>query len=169
MVDSTKPYINIIRESLTYALNIKNFPSMIFEKINRPQIEVVESKELLMKPIIISRNENEKVEIEASINSVKINIKTIRLDVEELLSSVFCKFLMHRTDKLNIFRKVPKDNYDISILITNFHLEHYKKEYLVDYIIDFISNLDNEIIKMRMIVNLQLRMASNYFIDKLKI
>lgn len=169
MVDSTKPYLAIIKETLIYALNLRNFPSLVYEKINRPQIEVEESKELLMKPVVITRNENEKVEIECSINSVRINIKSNKVDVEELLVGIFCKFLMNRTDKLNLFRKVPKTDYDISLLITNYHLEHYCKEELIDFIIEFISTLDNEIINMRMIVNSQLRMASNYLLDKLKI
>ena len=39
MVDSTKPYLSIIRESLVYALNLRNFPSMIYEKINRLERE----------------------------------------------------------------------------------------------------------------------------------
>lgn len=169
MVESTKPYLNVIKETLTYAFNLRNFPSLVYEKINRPQVEVEESKELLMKPIVITRNENEKVEIEASINSVRISLKIQRVDVEELLSSIYCKFLMHRTDKLNIYRKIPKDGYDISFLITNYHLEFYKKEDLIDFIVDFISTIDNEIITMRMIVNSQFRMASHYLLEKLKI
>ena len=169
MVDSTKPYLSIIRESLVYALNLRNFPSMIYEKINRPQIEVTESKELLMKPIVVTRNENERIEIEISINSVRINIQTSKVDLEELLCGIYCKFLMNRTDRLNVFRKIPKKNYDISFLITNFHLDSYNKESLIDFIIEFLSTLDNELINMKMIVNSQLRMASNYLLEKLKI
>jgi actin related protein 2/3 complex, subunit 4 len=169
MVDSTKPFLNLIKETLNYTLSLRNFPSLVYEKINRPQVEVEESKELLMKPVVISRNENEKVEIEASINSVRLNLKIHRVDVEELLSAIYCRFLMHRTDKLNILRKIPKDGYDISFLITNFHLEYYKKEELIDFIIDFIATIDNEIINMRMIVNSQFRMASKYLLEKLKI
>ena len=169
MVESTKPYLSIIKESLTYALNLRNFPSLVYEKINRPQIEVEESKELIMKPIIICRSENEKVEIETSINSVRLNLCTNKVDIEELLTDIYSKFLMNRTDKLNLLRKVPKNGYDVSFLITNYHLDYYKKEELIDFIIDFISSLDNEIINMRMIVNSQLRMASNYLLEKLKI
>ncbi len=32
------------------------------------------SKELLMTPVVVSRNEKEKVQIEASINSIRISI-----------------------------------------------------------------------------------------------
>ena len=56
MVESYKPYLTIIRDSLEQALCLKNFPSQLYEKINRPQVEVRESLELINKPIIISRN-----------------------------------------------------------------------------------------------------------------
>lgn len=169
MVDSTKPYLNTIRETLQFALNLRNFPSVIYEKINRPQVEIPESKELIMKPIYITRNEFEKVEVESTINSVRINISLGKVELDNLLLEIYGKYLMHRTDKLNLFRKIPKDGYDISFLITNFHLENYKKEELIDFIIDFISTVDNEIVNMKMIVNSQFRMASNYLLDKLKI
>ena len=74
MVESYKPYLAIIRDSLTYALCLRNLPSQIYEKINRPQVEVEESLELVNKPIVITRSEEEKVEIESSINSVRVNI-----------------------------------------------------------------------------------------------
>ena len=64
------------RDTLEYAFNLRNFPSLIYEKMNRPQVEVKESLELVNRPIIICRNEEEKIEIEPSINSVRINIVT---------------------------------------------------------------------------------------------
>lgn len=169
MVDSTKPYLQIIRETLNYVLNLRNMPSLQYEKINRPQVEVEESKELLMKPIVISKFENEKVEIEPSINSVIISLKFNKVDIEQLLLNIYGKFLMNKADKINLLRKIPKPGFDISILVTNFHLETYNKEEIIEFIIDFISTIDNEIINMRMIVNSQLRMASNYFLEKMKI
>lgn len=169
MVDSTKPYLSLIKDTLDYVLNLRNMPSLEYEKIVRPEVETEESKELLMKPIVISKNEKEKIEIEASINSVRINILFNKTDIEELLSTIFCKYIMNRTDSLNLFRKVPKKDYDISLLITSNHLEYYKKESIIEFIIDFISTFDNEIINMRMIVNSQLRMASNYLLDKMKV
>ena len=60
MVESYKPYLTIIRDTLEQALCLKNFPSQLYEKINRPQVEVRESLELINKPVIISRNEAEK-------------------------------------------------------------------------------------------------------------
>ena len=36
--------------------------------------DIRSSKELLMTPVIVSRNEKEKVQIEASINSIRVSI-----------------------------------------------------------------------------------------------
>ena len=41
------------------------------ERHNKPEIEIRESPELLLNPVIVSRNEKERVLIEASINSVR--------------------------------------------------------------------------------------------------
>ena len=57
MVESYKPYLTKIRDSLEIALNIRNLPSLKYEKINRPQVEVNESPELILKPIEIKRSE----------------------------------------------------------------------------------------------------------------
>ena len=44
------------------------------ERHNKPEIEVKESPELLLNPVIISRNEKERVLIEPSINSIRVSI-----------------------------------------------------------------------------------------------
>ncbi len=169
MVEALKPYLCVIRDTLDFALNLRNFPSLIYEKMNRPQIEVLESLELVNRPIVICRNEEEKVEIEPSINSVRINIVTKKhADLESLLVLIYSNYIMNRSDKLNIFRKKPKQDYDISMLITNFHLENYKKEVLIDYVIEFIQDLEKELNDMKLIVNSQCRIAASYFMENLK-
>jgi actin related protein 2/3 complex subunit 4 len=170
MVESYKPYLSIIRDTLSYALCITNFPSQIYEKINRPQIEVLESSELINKPIIITRSEHEKVEIERSINSVRVNIVIKKhAEIENLLMDIYAQFLMYRADKYNILRKIAKDGYDISFLITNYHLEIYNKEDLIDFIVEFIQDLVKEITDMKMTVNSQSRYVTTYLMEQLKI
>ena len=44
------------------------------ERHNKPEIEVRESPELLLNPVMISRNEKERVLIEPSINSIRVSI-----------------------------------------------------------------------------------------------
>lgn len=169
MAESLKPLLAILRDTLDYALNIRNFPSLIYEKINRPQVEVQESLELLNNPVIISKNEDEKIEIEPSINSVRVNIVVKKhADLEELLMSIFANYLMNRADKMNILRKKAKEDYDVSFLVTNYHLENYKKEDIIDYIVEFVHDLSKEITEMKLIVNSQSRLVSTYFMEQLK-
>ena len=49
-------------------------PTFQVERHNKPEIEVKESPELLLNPVIISRNEKERVLIEPSINSIRVSI-----------------------------------------------------------------------------------------------
>ena len=170
MVESYKPYLALIRDTLTYALCLRNLPSQIYEKINRPQVEVEESAELINKPIVIARSEEEKVEIESSINSVRVNIVIKKhAEIEKLIVGIYTKFLMNRADKYNLLRKKPKEGYDISFLISNFHLEVYKKEDIIDFIVDFVQDLVKEVTDMKMTVNSQSRYVTTYLMEQLKI
>jgi actin related protein 2/3 complex subunit 4 len=147
MVESYKPYLTIIRDTLEQALCLRNIPSQLYEKINRPQVEVKESLELVNKPVIISRNEGEKVEIESSANSVRVNVAIKKhAEIEKLIVGIYSNYLMNRANQLNILRKVAKPGYDISFLITNFTLENYKKEDIIDFIIEFILREGSEYI-----------------------
>ena len=170
MVESYKPYLTIIRDTLEQALCLRNFPSQQYEKINRPQVEVKESPELTSKPIIISRNESEKVEIETSINSVRVNVAVKKYqEIDKLVVGIYSKYLMNRANQLNVLRKVAKDGFDISFLITNFTLENYKKEDIIDFIIEFIQDFTKEVTDMKMTVNSQSRFATTYLMEHVKV
>ena len=170
MVESYKPYLTIIRDTLEQALCLKNFPSQLYEKINRPQVEVRESLELISKPIIISRNEAEMVEIETSINSVRVNVAVKKhQEIDKLIVGIYSNYLMNRANQLNVLRKVAKPGFDISFLITNFTLENYKKEDIIDFIIEFIQDFTKEVTDMKMTVNSQSRFATTYLMEQVKV
>ena len=170
MVESYKPYLTIIRDTLEQALCLRNFPSQLYEKINRPQVEVKESPELTSKPIIISRNESEKVEIETSINSVRVNVAVKKYqEIDKLVVGIYSNYLMNRANQLNVLRKVAKEGFDISFLITNFTLENYKKEDIIDFIIEFIQDFTKEVTDMKMTVNSQSRFATTYLMEHVKV
>ena len=170
MVESYKPYLTIIRDTLEQALCLRNFPSQLYEKINRPQVEVKENAELTSKPVIISRNESEKVEIETSINSVRVNVAVKKYqEIDKLVVGIYSKYLMNRANQLNVLRKVAKDGFDISFLITNFTLENYKKEDIIDFIIEFIQDFTKEVTDMKMTVNSQSRFATTYLMEHVKV
>ncbi len=55
------------------------------------------------------------------------------------------------------------------ILISNFHLEVYKKEDIIDFIVDFVQDLVKEVTDMKMTVNSQSRYVTTYLMEQLKI
>ena len=57
---------------------------------------------------MISRSEQERVLIEASINSVRVNVQIKQTDeMEKLLSRKFMSFLMQRAEPFLILRRKP--------------------------------------------------------------
>ena len=81
-----KPYLNCVKRTLQAAMCLENFSSQKVERHNKPEIEVKESPELLLNPVIISRNEKERVLIEPSINSIRVSIAIKQADeIEKLL------------------------------------------------------------------------------------
>uniref|UniRef100_A0A672FDM1 Actin related protein 2/3 complex, subunit 4 n=1 Tax=Salarias fasciatus TaxID=181472 RepID=A0A672FDM1_SALFA len=114
----------LLRATLQAALCLENFSSQVVERHNKPEVEVRSSKELLLQPVIISRNEKEKVLIEGSINSVRVSIAVKQADeIEKILCHKFMRFMMMRAENFFILRRKPVEGYDISFLITNFHTE----------------------------------------------
>ncbi|MEQ2163746.1 Actin- protein 2/3 complex subunit 4, partial [Goodea atripinnis] len=66
------------------------------------------SKELLLQPVIISRNDKEKVLIEGSINSVRVSIAVKQADeIEKILCHKFMRFMMMRAENFFILRRKP--------------------------------------------------------------
>jgi actin related protein 2/3 complex, subunit 4 len=163
---------------LTAALNLSNFASQTAERHNVPEIEARTSPEVVLSPLTISRNENERVLIEPSINSVRISIKIKQADeIEHILVHKFTRFLTQRAESFFVLRRKPikvwcwavspsgqagmmdgeeltvnRQGYDISFLITNFHTEQMLKHKLVDFIIQFMEEVDKEISEMKLFV-----------------
>lgn len=89
------------------------------------------SKELLLQPVIISRNDKEKVLIEGSINSVRVSIAVKQVgtsftltsdreqwlwcwllllqadEIEKILCHKFMRFMMMRAENFFILRRKP--------------------------------------------------------------
>jgi actin related protein 2/3 complex subunit 4 len=142
-----------VRSSLTAALSLSNFASQASERHNVPEIEAASSPEVILNPLTVSRNEHERVYIEPSINSVRISIKIKQADeIEHILVHKFTRFLTQRAESFYIMRRKPVKGYDISFLITNFHTEEMLKHKLVDFIIQFMEEVDKEISEMKLFV-----------------
>ncbi len=103
---SLRPYLQCVRSSLTAALSLSNFASQTSERHNVPEIEAASSPEVLLNPLTISRNENEKVLVEPSINSVRVSIKIKQADeIEHILVHKFTRFLTQRAEAFFILRR----------------------------------------------------------------
>ncbi len=63
------------------------------------------------------------------------------------------------------FLKFCKD-YDISFLITNTHTEQMYKQKLVDFIIQFMEDIDKEISDMKLSVNSRARVCAEEFLKQ---
>ncbi|KAH3910418.1 actin-related protein 2/3 complex subunit 4 [Parastagonospora nodorum] len=162
---SLRPYLQCVRTSLTAALSLSNFASQASERHNVPEIEAASSPEVILNPLTVSRNENERVYIEPSINSVRISIKIKQADeIEHILVHKFTRFLTQRAESFYILRRKPVKGYDISFLITNFHTEEMLKHKLVDFIIQFMEEVDKEISEMKLFLNARARFVAESFL-----
>ncbi|KAI4496877.1 hypothetical protein M0804_000687 [Polistes exclamans] len=162
-----KPYLMAVRRTLTAAMCLENFSSQIVEKHNKPEVEVRASKELLLTPILISRNDKEKVLIESSINSMRISIAVKQADdLEKILCHNFTRFMTMRAEHFMILRRKPIEGYDISFLITNIHVEQMYKHKIVDFVIHFMEEIDREISEMKLSMNARARICAEEFLKR---
>ncbi|KAF0993244.1 hypothetical protein HZS_4478 [Henneguya salminicola] len=164
MTSTLKPYLNTVRQTLVAAMCLENFSSQIVERHNKPEIEVKTSKEVLLTPLLVARNEKERVLIEGSINSLRISIGVKQADeLERILCTKFMTFMCRRAENFSVLRRKPIEGFDISFLITNFHTEQMYKDKLVDFIITFMEEIDKEISEQKISLNARARVACEEF------
>jgi actin related protein 2/3 complex subunit 4 len=162
-----KPYLDAVRNTLTAATCVRNFPSQTVERHNKPEVEVRGSKELILNPLIVARTENESCLIEPSINSVRVSIRIKQADeIEEILCHKFTRFLMLRAEQFLIMRRKAIDGYDISFLITHQNMETMWKHKLIDFIIQFMDDIDKEISGMKIAINARARVVATEFMKQ---
>jgi|ERR1711879_10341 len=161
-----EPYLMVLRKSLEASLNLSHFDSMLVERHNKPEIEMGTSREVVMNPLTITRSEMQRILIEPSINSVRISIKIKQAnEIECLLTKHFTRFMTRRAENFEILRRKPMKDYDISFLITNFHLEDMIKDALIDFIVEFVRDVDKEISEMRITLNARAKLCAVNFLQ----
>jgi len=166
MSNTIKKYLEAVRATLQAAMCVENFSSQVVERHNKPEIEVGGNPELLLNPVVVSRNENEKVLIEGSINSVRVSIKIKQSDaIETILCKKLMRFMMQRAENFRVLRRKAIEGYDISFLITNFHTEDMYKHKIVDFVIQFMEDIDKEISEMKLMVNWRARTVSDEYLS----
>jgi actin related protein 2/3 complex subunit 4 len=155
-----------VRSTLDAALCLRNFPSQLVERHNKPEVEVRGSKELLLNPITIARTDQERCLIEGSVNSVRVSFAIKQADeIEKILCHKFTRFLTQRSEQFVIMRRKPCPGYSISFLITHSHLERMWKEKLVDFVITFMEEINKEISAMRIALNARARVVAETFLQ----
>ncbi|ODV91926.1 hypothetical protein CANCADRAFT_512 [Tortispora caseinolytica NRRL Y-17796] len=165
MSQSLRPYLQCVRQSLGGALCLEDFASEIVERHNVPEVEAQTTPSAVLEPIVISRNDNEKVLIEPSINSVRLSIAIKQADeIEGILVHMLTRFLTARAEAFRILRRKAVDGYDISFLITNVHTEQMLRHKLVDFIVQFMEDVDREISEMKLFLNARARFVAEAFL-----
>ena len=193
MALSKDDYLKNLDKSLDIALCLRNFPSQLVEKHNKPEIEIADFEATLanqepekpvrgqsveipqekvskrnykvLNPIFVSRSNQEYCMIEPSINSVRISfVFAKREPLDKLIVKKISSFFQKRAETLFIVRKRPIDGYDISFLITNFHMELFDKRLLLDWILDFVGGIAEESSTIKLNLVSQSRIAGEYFV-----
>ena len=164
MAQTHQNYLQSIRDALDASLCLRFMPSQEVERQSHPEIEFAESEKLLMRTITICRNEHEKCLIEGSVNSCRISFAIKKNEIEQLLTNMLQRFFALRADKFKIMRRKPAhENYDFSFLVTEEHLQKYKKEELINFILEFIQGIDKEIQDMKLAIINSTRQAATYY------
>mmetsp|Transcript_682 Transcript_682/g.872 ORF Transcript_682/g.872 Transcript_682/m.872 type:complete len:171 (+) Transcript_682:87-599(+) len=167
MSGSSKGYIDAIKHTLLAALCLRDFHSQTVERHSKPEVEMRTSKELVLNPVVIARNENERCLIEPSINSVRVSMRLKFMDeVEEILCYKFTHFLMQRSEKFMVMRRKPVSGYHISFLVTSSHMDQLWRSKLIDFIVIFMQDIDKEINAMKISINSRARIVATDFMGQ---
>jgi actin related protein 2/3 complex subunit 4 len=83
-----------------------------------------------------------------------------------LFLSSFSRFLCQRAEDFIILRRAPTPGYSLSFLITNFHAEDMKKAELVNFIIQFMQDVNAEVSELKLAVNSRARVVAHTFLKQ---
>ncbi|XP_042515649.1 actin-related protein 2/3 complex subunit 4 isoform X2 [Macadamia integrifolia] len=142
MANSLRSYLACIRNTLEAAMCLQNFPCQEVERHNKPEVELKTSVELLLNPVKQAD------------------------ELENILTRKFLRFLSMRAEAFQVLRRKPVQGYDISFLITNYHCEDMQKHKLIDFIVQFMEDIDKEISELKMSVNTRGRLVATEFLKQ---
>ena len=75
-----------------------------------------------------------------------------------MIPSPMCRFV--------VLRRKPVEGYALSFLITNTHTETMLKHKLVDFVIQFMEDIDREVSAMKLGVNSRGRVVAAKFLEQ---
>ena len=165
MATTHTSYYERVRRELNLALCVQNFPCQNVERHNKPEVEFQDSPELVLPPVEVTRNDNERVLIERSVNSARVSVKVKQADeLEEILCRQFMRFLTQRAEAFKVLRRVPVPGYDVSFLVTHEHVEDMRKPKLVDFIVRLLEDVDREMSEQKLSVSSRGRVVAADFL-----
>ena len=158
-----------LADALRKHLVLYAHPCQHIDGYSKPEVEVLDSPELLLPGISITRPKQEEVLIERSINSVRINVKVILLPevtimarctpkradfrrpvqlrpvepLEAWLRSKRLRFIQQRADQYRVLRRVPVAGHDLSFLITAEHMQVFDKARVISFVCMCIEDLSS--------------------------
>lgn len=137
------------------------------ERHNKPEVEARMSKELILTPVVLARDQLQQVLIEPSINSTRISVKIKQIDqLETILVDRFTRALMLRAEDFVILRRKAVEGYSISFLVTHQHMETYKKQELIEFFVDFLKTIDAEVSSMKLNVNARASVVAGVYLNQ---
>lgn len=154
-------YFDCIKRTLHGAICLTTFPSPTVERHNKPEVEMQQSPELVLNPILICRDEQERTLIEPSVNSVRVSVCFRKADaMARHIGDKYVKFLEQRAGTFHILRREPLSGYDVSFLVTNEEAETMHKHKVIDFIVEFVASVEEDITTMKSMINARARRAS---------
>jgi actin related protein 2/3 complex subunit 4 len=154
MSQAQQTYFDCIKRTLHAAICLCSFPSPTIERHNKPEVEMQTTPELLGNPILICRDEQERCLIEPSVNSVRVSLCFKMPDAAaRMIGEKYVGFLEKRAGAFHILRRKPIDSFDVSFLITNDEAETMHKHKVIDFIIQFVSDVEKDITEMKSTIN----------------
>jgi actin related protein 2/3 complex subunit 4 len=74
---------------------------------------------------------------------------------------------MQRAESFVVLRRKPVEGYDISFLVVHSHLENMIKQKVIDFIVQFMQDIDKEISAMKIAVNARARIVATEFMQEI--
>ncbi|XP_039133290.1 actin-related protein 2/3 complex subunit 4-like [Dioscorea cayenensis subsp. rotundata] len=166
-IDARRPWNSLVEKVAESILNEVEFTGGTTVDSRRIGATQSHKNKKHLLQILICRNEAEKCLIETSINSVRVSIKVKQADeLENILAKKFLRFLSMRAEAFQVLRRKPVQGYDLSFLITNYHCEDMQKHKLIDFIVQFMEDIDKEISELKLSVNTRGRLVATEFLKQ---
>lgn len=71
-----------------------------------------------------------------------------------------------RAEAFQVLRRKPVQGYDVSFLITNYHCEEMQRQKLIDFILQFMEDIDKEISELKLTMNMRGRLVATEFLKQ---